>query len=363
MTDLVGSPAAEQLQPWQDARRTPPQYRTDAPATFEWWYFDAQLSGGQALIVAFVVEPDEANARYSYRTQVFLMRPDGPALRLNHRTFDDAELSGDRPDVRIARSWLRADGDTYHVVVDPEDHEGFGVDVTITGAVPGRVPPGGTDVILGGDDGFGWVNAIPRGTLAGTMTEDDQTVEVRGIAYHDHNWGTATLGSAFDHWIWGRATVGPFTAVFLDVFPTQAYRTGESNVQSLYIASPDAVLLNIAGVDVATVTASTGPNPDSRNRQSFFAEQVVFDTEHAGQRFTLEVTPARFIHDIDLLQDTTYLDAGERSRALQMTVKPWYTEFVAAPVRLTFGRADGSGEPQTFEGTGIVEFMDFHLAP
>jgi hypothetical protein len=46
-----------------------------------------------------------------------------------------------------------------------------------------------------------------------------------------------------------------------------------------------------------------------------------------------------------------------------MTAKPWYTEFVAAPVRLTVRQADGTGEPRTTEGTGIVEFMDFHLAP
>ena len=362
MTDLMGRSTPARLEPWRDARRIPEHYSATAPATFEWWYFDAQLSGGQALIVAFVVEPDTANARYRYRTQVFLMRADGPPVRLNHRTFEGAHLSAKRPEVRIGGSWMRGDGDTYRVVIDPENHEGFGLDVSINVAVPGRVPPGGTDVILGGDDGFGWVNAIPRGTLAGTMTENGQIVEVRGIAYHDHNWGTATLGSAFHHWIWGRATAGAFTAVFLDVFPTQAYRTGDSNVQSLYIASADTVLLNIAGEGVATVTAPAGPNPDPRNRESYFAEQVTFEAEHDGTRFTLEITPARFIHDIDLLNDTTYLDDDERDRAARMTTKPWYTEFVAAPVRLTVAQADGTGEPLVSEGTGIVEFMDFHLA-
>jgi hypothetical protein len=66
MTDLLGRSAGPRLEPWQDARRIPEQYSADAPATFEWWYFDAQLSGGRALVVAFVVEPDMANARYAY---------------------------------------------------------------------------------------------------------------------------------------------------------------------------------------------------------------------------------------------------------------------------------------------------------
>src|SRR5919199_2942237 len=131
MTDLMGRSTPARLEPWRDARRIPEHYSATAPATFEWWYFDAQLSGGQALIVAFVVEPDTANARYRYRTQVFLMRADGPPVRLNHRTFEGAHLSAERPEVHIGGSWMRGDGDTYRVVIDPENHEGFGVDVTI----------------------------------------------------------------------------------------------------------------------------------------------------------------------------------------------------------------------------------------
>jgi hypothetical protein len=363
MTDLMGRSTAPRLEPWQDARRIPERYSTDAPATFEWWYVDAQLSGGQALVVAFVVEPDTAEARFAYRTQVFLMRPDGPPLKLTHRTFDDMAILSDRPDIRIGQSSLRADRGTYRLVIDPANHSGFGLDVTITGSVPARVPPAGTDVILGGADGFGWVNPVPRGNLAGTMTENGQTVEIRGVAYHDHNWGSATLGSAFHQWIWGRATAGPFTAVFLNIVPTPAYRTGPSDVQSLYIASADEVLLNVSGAGVAKVTAPTAPNPDTRNREAYFAQQVLFELEHQGRRFTLEITPARFIHDIDLVEDTTYLDADERARAARMTIKPWYTEFVAAPVRLTMDQGQGAGEPVVREGTGIVEFMDFHLDP
>jgi hypothetical protein len=192
------------------------------------------------------------------------------------------------------------------------------------------------------------------------MTEGGQTTEVRGVAYHDHNWGTATMGSAFQRWIWGRAAIGPFTAVFLNIFATSAYRVERGDMQSLYIASADGVLVNVAGPGVIKLTAPTAPNPDPDNREAFFAQQVVLEREDQGRRFTLEIIPARFIHHLDLVEDTTYPDADERARAAQMTVKPWYTEFVAAPVRLTV--EDGDGAPRVTEGTGIVEFMDFHLA-
>lgn len=362
MTDIMGRSTAAHLEPWRDARRIPEQYSADAPATFEWWYVDAQLTGGRTVVAAFVVEPDTAHQRFAYRTQVFVMRADGPRRTLSHRTYDDVAISAERPDIRIGQSSLRGDGDTYRLVIDPANHAGFGLDVVITGAVPGRVAPDGTDVILGGEDGFGWVNAVPRGNLAGTMTENGQTTEIRGIAYHDHNWGTATMGSAFQRWIWGRAAIGPFTAVFLNIAPTSAYRTGGSDVQSLYVVSADEVLVNVSGEGVAKVTAPIAPNPDPDNREAYFAQQVVFEREDRGRRFTLEINPARFIHHIDLVKDTTYLDADERARAAQMTIKPWYTEFVAAPVRLTVDDGDGVGEPQITEGTGIIEFMDFHLA-
>jgi hypothetical protein len=161
MTDLMGRSTAARLEPWQDARRIPEHFWADAPATFEWWYFDAQLAGGRTVVVAFVVEPDTEHARYAYRTQVFLMRPDGPPLTFSHRTFDDASISAERPEIRIGQSSARADGETYRVVIDPANHDGFGLDVTITGTVPGRVPPTGTDVILGGEDGFGWSTQYP----------------------------------------------------------------------------------------------------------------------------------------------------------------------------------------------------------
>ena len=360
MTRTMHNASVTSLEPWQDARRTPPEFPPDAPDTFEWWYFDAQLTSGQALVVAFLIEPDAAAAGFVYRTSAVLTRPGKPPVQAVHRTVDDALISAADPNVRVGRAWFRGDGDTYRLVLDERNHAGLGMDLIIRRVVPGRVSPTGTDIVLGDEHGFGWVNAVPRGELAGTVTVDGQTTEVQGVAYHDHNWGGVSMASLVHHWLWGRATVGPYTAVFANAFPTRAYEVGDAGVQSLYIADRDGVLLNVCGAGEARFTAPETANPDSRNTRAYYAAHAVFEVEQAGRRVTVEVTPAQFLRDIDLAAETNNLTVDERARAAHMDVKPWYTEFQAAPVRLTID--DDTDEPaRVYEGTGIVEFMDFHL--
>jgi hypothetical protein len=363
MSHTTRSASVQRLELWQDARRIPEDFSSDAPDTFEWWYFDANLADGRAVVVTILIEPDIAAGRFVHRTTINVTRPDGPPLKGEHRTHDDVTISTEQPEVRISTTWLRGDLDTYQVFVDPAEHQGLGLDVTIERTVPGRVSPGGTDIFVGGERGLGWVNAVPRGTLGGTLTVEGQATPVRGIAYHDHNWGGVTMPSMAHHWIWGRAAIGPHTAVFASVFPTHAYRVGDAGAQSVYIASESGVLLNVYGAGAAQVTAPTAPSPGPRNHGAYYSPQVAFQIEQARRRVTLDVTPARFLHDIDMAEETNQLNAEEKARAAVMSPKPWYTEFIAAPVRMTIEDGGGDGKPEVYEGTGMIEFMDLHLYP
>ena len=364
MTDTLRPSVAPQLSLQQDARRVPEHYSSDAPDTFEWWYFDAQLADGRALVLMFKIDPDPATGRFVYRTQATVTRPDGPPLLGGHHTYDDVAISTERPDVRIGQAWLHGDLDTYRVVVDAAHHNGLGMDLTIERTVPSRVSPSGSDLLVDQGGQFGWVNAVPRGDLSGTLTIDGQATDVRGVAYHDHNWGTRTMGSMVHHWIWGRAAIGPYTAVFADMFLTRPYQVdGGDARQSLYIASEDEVLVNVFGAGVARVTATTAPNPSPRNHGAYYASSVVFEIEQPSRRLTLEIAPSSFLRDIDVANETSFLNADERARAATLSVKPRYTEFQAAPVRLTVADLRDGGHSETYVGGGIIEFMDYHLNP
>src|SRR6202023_66709 len=83
---------------------------------------------------------------------------------------------------------------------------------------------------------------------------------------HDHNWGTTTMGSLLHHWIWGRAAIGPYTAVYASEYPNQPYSHGRTDgLQQFFIASEREVLVNVEGPGAARVAAVPAVNPDPRN--------------------------------------------------------------------------------------------------
>jgi hypothetical protein len=38
------------------------------------------------------------------------------------------------------------------------------------------------------------------------------------------------------HWVWGRAAIAPYTAVFASVVPTRAAGVGDAGIRSVYFA-------------------------------------------------------------------------------------------------------------------------------
>jgi hypothetical protein len=49
------------------------------------------------------------------------------------------------------------------------------------------------------------------------------TRELSGVGYHDHNWGNIALRKLVDHWYWGRAHIGDYTAVTLMAYANETY--------------------------------------------------------------------------------------------------------------------------------------------
>jgi hypothetical protein len=344
------------LELWEDASRIPDTYK---PECFEWWYFDAQLTDGRTVVVVFSIAQDTGKRKFVYNVVATITSPGQQPVAATYTTNEDVLISREHPEGRISKSSFHGDLDTYRVIVDENELGKLGLDVTIRRTIPPRVSPNSGQFIVQGDKVFGWVCAVPQGELTGTITVNGATIAVNGVAYHDHNWGTTSMGSMENHWIWGRAAIGPYTAVFVSNYPTHAFsRDRTDGLQQLFIASEREVLVNVEGFGTARVTAPIAPNPDPRNAVAFYSPRTTFEVEQNGKRFAVEADAAQFIGSLDLATQSNFLSPDEITRAARMEHKPWYSRFVAAPVTLSL--TDG-GETETHSGQGIIEFMDMHL--
>ncbi|MCU1234230.1 MAG: hypothetical protein JWP63_2197 [Candidatus Solibacter sp.] len=344
------------LELWEDGSRIPELYK---PENFEWWYFDAQLTDGRTLVVVFFIDQDAGERRFVYRAQATVASPNGQRVAAEYVTHQDVSISRERPEIHIGKSFLRGDLDTYRVVMDASDLGKLGLDVTIRRIFPPRVSPANRENIIQADKIFGWVCPVPRGELTGTITVNGETAAVKGVAYHDHNWGTTTMGSLLHHWIWGRAAIGPYTAVYASEYPNQPYTNSRTDgLQQFFIASEREVLVNVEGSGAARVTAVPAANPDPRNASAYYCPRVRFEVEQNGRRVTLETDAAQFLGSVDLATESKFLSPEEIARAARMEHRPWYSRFVAAPVALSITE---KGNTETYSGQGVIEFMDFHL--
>src|ERR1700683_5746348 len=92
--------------PWEDGTRT-----DGARGSFEWWYFDAHLDDGAALVVVFMdkdlTEPQKPLAPL---VRINLDLPDGRSLQKAQRFAPEVYSAGtDHADVRIAGNRFAGD--------------------------------------------------------------------------------------------------------------------------------------------------------------------------------------------------------------------------------------------------------------
>jgi hypothetical protein len=113
--------------------------------------------------------------------------------------------------VRIAGNRFTGDLRRYRITTTVDDIE---VDVDLVGQVPPWRP--GTGYMLYGrkrDLEFGWLPAVPQGTVTASYRIGDETHTTRGIGYHDHNWGNVALTEVINDWYWARGRAGPYSVI------------------------------------------------------------------------------------------------------------------------------------------------------
>lgn len=305
------------VEPWEDGRRA-----DTGRGFFEWWYFDAHLDDGSTAVVVFATKSLLAR-KGPLKPQLLLTitPPDGRKLDRS-RTFsaDQFTASTRECDVRIGDNHVRGDLQRYELHAANAD---LAADLVFTGSVPPWRPGAGKnfyDAAL--TRYFAWLPAIPYGAVHGTLTYDGQTRTVTGVGYHDHNWGNVGLNDVMSHWVWGRAHVGAYSLIFVEMTAAPAY--GRQKIPVFMLARDDQILLGDGGPLTLTTTDEVR---HAAGRS--YPRQLDFQWRPAdASRGSVHL----MLRQPQLIEATSLLLAFPRwqQRLLRLLANPYYFRFDAA---------------------------------
>ena len=80
---------------------------------------------------------------------------------------------------------------------------------------------GNTEGWKGSTPGGEWAVILPRAEVEGTITFNDNTINVSGIGYHDHNWDITLFTGINFGWYWGKVNSGNYTATWSKIMTTR----------------------------------------------------------------------------------------------------------------------------------------------
>jgi hypothetical protein len=208
--------------PFEDGMRT-----QGGPGGYEWWYFDSRLDDGSSLVIVFFTKGqlDPGGALAPFATLEF-DRPGQPTISVETHVSPDAfSARRDRCDVKIGENSFRGDLHEYEIHFA---HDGVTADVKLTGTVPPWRPTSGFMVFGEHDEHFfTWLPAVPQGEVAVDLNIRGKKEHLKGVGYHDHNWGDASMAKLINHWYWGRAQAGDYSIVASYIFAEKAYGNAE----------------------------------------------------------------------------------------------------------------------------------------
>lgn len=308
--------------------------------SYEWWYFDGQLEDGTAFQIHYQAP---ANCYYTPEPSVMihLRRPDGTILA--REAFCALPLYSsmqNKCDVKIDKSTLIGDLVKYEVNL-------FCDDITANLIYESEGQPVDGPDYAGVEPYLGWFLSIPYGKVSGTLIYDNQTFNITGGGYHDHNWGVGDLGETTRDWYWGRVCLDELTIVFTEL------RTGESDTHTTLIVLQDGKTIINTLKDGNTVNASLSDSEfyySSRNVKE--PGRLLVNWSYEDKNYSLAFTSPKKIQET---YEFSRLSGLSRTCHGAPDYNPSYMSFLS-DAELTIQTA--SSEPAK-TGVGIYEHRTF----
>jgi hypothetical protein len=210
-----------------DLNRNIPTFQEDgahfdnSPFYVEWWYFDSTFDDGSSISIIIhltdLIKPASKNGSMNI---AFMDKDKSVSHIFVPYPSKEITVSSDFCDIRIGRSHVWCEDNIYKLCIEESDAKAqLEFETTCESWRPGngRFDFGNNKAF------FSWLVPQPRAKVEGTMTIKGKTVNVLGLGYHDHNWGTVCIVDAIKDWSWGRIYLNDNTVIFADIHLSSRY--------------------------------------------------------------------------------------------------------------------------------------------
>jgi predicted secreted hydrolase len=175
--------------------------------------------------------------------------------------------------------------------------------------------------------GVWWAVVLPRADVTGTIMVDNETINVTGTGYHDHNWdlnGKAVLNFG---WFWGKVNSMEYTVTWSAIMPSRftmqpVMVVNEKNAG--YIAVPSATIW-------------------------FSSQDTRFD----------HFKPIPFFFSIETMTDKVFLIVNMEVVSVQHERFMFFMNYWRYHVKCT-GTFMVNGHAEPINGVFIAEYLRFH---
>ncbi|MGD0942154.1 MAG: hypothetical protein ABR905_20870 [Terracidiphilus sp.] len=320
------------VQQWEDGRRTAPDEKS-----FEWWYFDALMKDGTAVVVVF---SDNFAQDHKRGVSLELTSPDGKHRTFNTKFDEPGAFAKDHTFVQIGENRFEGDLDTYSIKVSADNPQHLGVDLVLKRRFPSF--RAATGQLSSGPAYFAWLNAVPSGAVTGTITIGGKATAASGEGYHDHNWGNVPPSDLLDKWWWGRASVGQHRIVTYEIHGKKS--VGGTNIGLYYVGTEEGIEVNAVGDQVAVLEGPLIKHPDPNHERPIPAS-ISYAANGTTSNFSIS---GPMLLSLDLMAEQP---SSAKLLASVFGIKPRYSRF-QSPVSLSV-----AGRPIE-KGTGILEYYE-----
>jgi len=340
------------VEPWEDGTRTNAGER----GTYEWWYFDCHLEDGSSLVIVFYTKPMMSpQSAPDPNVTIRLIDPAGAEYAQTYRPKRRSDFSAAKEgcDVRMGECTFKGNLKEYELCYKDGVVEAR---VTLTASAPPWRPETGHIFFGDGDEKFfAWLPAVPEGRVRAEITRGGKTRRLLGTGYHDHNWGNANMRPLLNHWYWGRAKIGPYTAITSWIWGEKKY--GYKKFPIFMLARDGAI---IAG-DGFKADFHAGDEFIEKETGKPVHNTLVYEYRDGAARFRVSYRRKESILNFPMIDD---VKGVVRLLAKLSGFDGAYHRFTGTATLEKFdGEAQGETPIEKFEAPAIWELMYFGRTP